>query len=781
MAEEKGKLTIVDLNEEQVGDIEDRLSAYDEDYITYRMNGNIRIGVMDDGMLIAGLDACVTAFKILYVSTVFVDKDYRRRGIGAKLMREMERRAFLMGVNMIRLDTFDWQGKDFYEALGYHLAGHYENNEDGYSEFFFYKRLTEESQSEAGIATLRDGENDVELKLLVNKILDNNEIDYYFQPIISAKTGDIVGYEALMRTPKEYGISPLTLLKYAGLENRLVDVERATLFNVMRKMRELKDELGDRKVFINSIPEHYLPGDEFLKLADMYRDLFDRVVIEVTEETDISNDTVEVLTVSSKNYGFQTAVDDFGTGYSNVTNLLKLLPDYVKIDRSLISELQLDPRKQHFVNTIIQFAHDNGFQALAEGVETLEEMNAVISMGADLIQGYFTAKPHPYPLQALPQQLLSDISRANLDMVSNFSRQKVYIVKDEKTLSLTDLSLERYNILLLSEGDITLIGNPDFPAAVSIRIDDHSKCRLTLRDVNIGDVDITPCIDLGKESILELNIEGNNVFTGNGIRVPESAELKLTGDGNLAINPTFTNAYGIGNDHQCTFGSIISEMSGVLEINISGENCICIGGKSSESRHAIDLRAGAFKSTCAASNCVCIGSYQGKTPVRISDMIITVDVRIDTGTMIGSMFGKQDVHLTNASIHIFGAGNKVTGIGSIGATEGEIAINDSSVDIELKGWDVIAVGAAEGKLSIDCRHCKLTLHNEGNNAVGMGTRDLAGTVSLDNVGLDMDVISAYGILFGCNLFYSTMNALTIRRDGVEADRDTWFCVESAVQ
>ena len=50
MAEEKGKLTIVDLNEDQVGDIEDRLSAYDEDFITYRMNGNIRIGVMDDDM-----------------------------------------------------------------------------------------------------------------------------------------------------------------------------------------------------------------------------------------------------------------------------------------------------------------------------------------------------------------------------------------------------------------------------------------------------------------------------------------------------------------------------------------------------------------------------------------------------------------------------------------------------------------------------------------------------------------------------------------------------------
>jgi len=91
--------------------------------------------------LIAGLDACITTFKILYVSTVFVDEEYRRKGIGARMVREMEKRATEMGINTIRLDTFDWQGKEFYEALGYQCVGHYNNAEDGYSEFFFLKRI----------------------------------------------------------------------------------------------------------------------------------------------------------------------------------------------------------------------------------------------------------------------------------------------------------------------------------------------------------------------------------------------------------------------------------------------------------------------------------------------------------------------------------------------------------------------------------------------------------------------------------------------------------------
>ena len=134
-------MRIVDLTEEQMEDIETRLSIYDEKHMTSRLDGCIRIGMEEDGKLIAGLDACVTAFRILYVSTVFVDEEYRRKGIGAKLIREMEKRAAVLGVNTIRLDTFNWQGKEFYEALGFECVGHYENAEEVYSEYFFLKRM----------------------------------------------------------------------------------------------------------------------------------------------------------------------------------------------------------------------------------------------------------------------------------------------------------------------------------------------------------------------------------------------------------------------------------------------------------------------------------------------------------------------------------------------------------------------------------------------------------------------------------------------------------------
>src|SRR5699024_649450 len=123
---------VIELNASQVEDIENRLEQYDKNHITDGISGNI---------IIAGADADMTAFNILYVSTVFVDEDYRNKKVGTHLMTEIEKRAGLLGANMIRLDTFNWQGRDFYRSLGYEEVGSYENKDDGFSEHFFLKRL----------------------------------------------------------------------------------------------------------------------------------------------------------------------------------------------------------------------------------------------------------------------------------------------------------------------------------------------------------------------------------------------------------------------------------------------------------------------------------------------------------------------------------------------------------------------------------------------------------------------------------------------------------------
>ena len=135
-------LEIRDLSPTHLAEVETRLQNYDEAHIKTRLEGAISIGVYQDGEMIAGADACITAHRILYVSTVFVDENHRRQGIGRMLMADVEKRARALGANLIRLDTFDWQGKEFYQSIGYEIVGQYDCPQDEFSEYFFLKRLT---------------------------------------------------------------------------------------------------------------------------------------------------------------------------------------------------------------------------------------------------------------------------------------------------------------------------------------------------------------------------------------------------------------------------------------------------------------------------------------------------------------------------------------------------------------------------------------------------------------------------------------------------------------
>jgi len=132
-------LETIDLTDEQAGHVDDLLEADDDAHLGERPSGDVNVGLVADGELVAGAVACLTAFKILYVSTVFVDENHRRQGLGRRLMEAVEERATGLGATLVRLDTFDWQGVEFYRALGYEEVGSYAA--DGFSEHFFLKRL----------------------------------------------------------------------------------------------------------------------------------------------------------------------------------------------------------------------------------------------------------------------------------------------------------------------------------------------------------------------------------------------------------------------------------------------------------------------------------------------------------------------------------------------------------------------------------------------------------------------------------------------------------------
>lgn len=246
---------------------------------------------------------------------------------------------------------------------------------------------------------------------IVGKILDDNLFTYHFQPIVDARNGEIYAYEALMRSIGEVTVSPNDIIKYAGMSGRLTDVERATFYNVIGFVRENVLSFGERKVFINSIPGNHLVGEDAKHVVYLVKNIADMMVVELTERSELSDEQLSEMRNHFARLGMETAVDDYGTGYSNIINLLRYNPDYVKIDRMLLSGIDTSPQKQHFVKDIIQFASANGFKALAEGVETAAELETVINLGVDLIQGYYTARPNEEIITSIPPEIVEEIVR----------------------------------------------------------------------------------------------------------------------------------------------------------------------------------------------------------------------------------------------------------------------------------------------------------------------------------------------------------------------------------
>lgn len=256
-------------------------------------------------------------------------------------------------------------------------------------------------------------QEDMEKLDVVRRILDDNLFAYHFQPIVSAKTGEIFAYEALMRATTAEKISPLEILKYATHLSRLVDVEKATFFNVLDFISGNSEAFKERKIFINSIPGSQLEGADAIVLSDKLLANSGRIVVELTEQTQADDETLNHLKSEFGKLGVESAVDDYGTGYSNIVNLLRYMPNYVKIDRMLLSGISENPQKQHFVKDIVIFAHENNFQVLAEGIETSDELRTVIELGVDLIQGYYTARPNPKILERIDPDVEEEIRRYN--------------------------------------------------------------------------------------------------------------------------------------------------------------------------------------------------------------------------------------------------------------------------------------------------------------------------------------------------------------------------------
>ncbi len=604
------------------------------------------------------------------------------------------------------------------------------------------KRVTKQKRGESGDEAFDEKErNDV------IELLDDNLFTYHFQPIVSAKTADVVAYEALMRSGAGKKISPLVILKHAEALGRQYDVERSTFFNVLQLMKENAKFLCDRKLFINSIPKTPLSNQDFDKMMARYGVQMRNVVVEFTEQTEADKKQVEQIKERSRRAGFQMAIDDYGSGYSNVSNLLMYTPDYVKIDRGLISGIDEDSRKQYFVSNIIEFAHENGFSALAEGVETRGEMNTVVRLGIDLLQGFYLARPREYFSEELEAGVHEEIVELNLKHI-DARQKKIYQISEEETM-LMPLFMDGYTELIVSQSEVTLIGNPKMHADMVVRIPDNTNCRIRLRRVCLESYQSRPCIEIGNNCNVTLVIDGVVQLVRKGIRVPESSTLILEGEGKLSIEAQAEHAYAVGGDGTQTYGKIVVRMEGELKLDLGGYDCIGIGGGYQGRNTGVEIEKCRNLYILASSEAALgIGSYYGETSVAIAMTRIKIEMNSGRSVGIGSVSGRSIIRMKKVKYSNNSSGDQLIALGTLQDSDTRIVMEQCDIQVDHRAKKSIGIGCTTGKADVRIMASEIILHGEGTRVIGIGSEALLGRGHFEGTTFAMNMASADYTLLG---------------------------------
>jgi diguanylate cyclase (GGDEF)-like protein len=227
--------------------------------------------------------------------------------------------------------------------------------------------------------------------------IERDQLELYYQPIVSSRTSRIVSVEALLRWrhPEHGDISParfIPIAEEAGLMPALGAwvIERAMTDHAM---------WPDIETSINLSPDQFRHTDiaEFLAQAARRHGVeTSKIVLEITESLLLEpSPRVRSALQSIRQHGFKIALDDFGTGYSSLTYLRVFHFDKLKIDRSFITESPKAENTRTIVQSIVSLGRSLGMEVIAEGVETEAEFAMMRMFGCSAVQGYYFSKPVP--------------------------------------------------------------------------------------------------------------------------------------------------------------------------------------------------------------------------------------------------------------------------------------------------------------------------------------------------------------------------------------------------
>lgn len=242
---------------------------------------------------------------------------------------------------------------------------------------------------------------------LIERVCEERLITPAFQPIVDCARGVVCGYEGLTRfADSPDGGSPEDWFYAAALHGCTGRLEAAAIDTVLSRRSELPDNCF---LSVNLSPDAVL-ASEVNDVLDDAGDL-SGVVVEITEQTPVEDyDALTSVLDALRGRGLAIAVDDVGAGYASLTHLLALRPDFVKLDRKLVSGVDRDPRVAAAVAAIGAFASELDAWLVAEGIEHERELERLIDLRVPLVQGYLLGRPAP-AMGDLPDNLVALMRR----------------------------------------------------------------------------------------------------------------------------------------------------------------------------------------------------------------------------------------------------------------------------------------------------------------------------------------------------------------------------------
>ncbi len=240
-----------------------------------------------------------------------------------------------------------------------------------------------------------DYQNNISWTKKIKDAIDEQRFVLYYQGVHHTSSQNIFEYEALVRMIDDDGsiIPPVMFLDIAKKSRLYPHITHFVIEEIFKQLKKTPHRYSIN-LSIDDIMDQETQHMIYALLKSS--NVGDRLIFEILEGEGIENyEEVSAFIRHVKQYGCQIAIDDFGIGYSNFAHIMRLNVDFIKIDASLIKNIDTDPDAQNIVSTIVDFSHRLNLQTVAEFVASEEIYNECKRLGVDYIQGYYLSRPEP--------------------------------------------------------------------------------------------------------------------------------------------------------------------------------------------------------------------------------------------------------------------------------------------------------------------------------------------------------------------------------------------------